>query len=114
MTTAFKQGWLLTVRERSHAQRAIGASQRLPLGVRSGGESTRSVLSAESAGGNGAAGGLEAGGCDAGSGGTMIVPSAAAHAAPTDLAAEAAPDAIEQGASSPVWPERQARWCSPA
>ncbi len=27
----------------------------------------------------------------------MIVPSAAAHAAPTDLAAEAAPDAVEQG-----------------
>lgn len=66
-------------------------------GVRSGGESTRALLSAESAGGNGAAGGLEAGGCDAGSGGTMIVPSAAAHAAPTDLAAEAAPDAVEQG-----------------
>ena len=65
-------------------------------GVRSGGESTRALLSAESAGGNGAAGGLEAGGCDAGSGGTMIVPSAAAHAA-MDLAAEAAPDAIEQG-----------------
>ena len=68
-------------------------------GVRSGGESTRALLSAESAGGNGAAGGLEAGGCDAGSGGTMIVPSAAAHAAPMDLAAEAAParDAVEQG-----------------
>ena len=50
-----------------------------------------------SRGGDGTATGSEAGDSDAGSGGTMIVPSAAANAAPMDLAAEAAPDAVEQG-----------------